>query len=206
MKQKHKEEVGERIRKVRTSLGLTMEQFGKKFNPEASDSIVSRWESGKSLPNNERLKQITEFGNVTMAYLLEGKYMVRDIHMMPEEEQNKIRTDMVNHSKNLKKSLAYSINQSLDSLDFDKLPVNQLLVINNFFKMIYNYENFDDGHVINSFSALFSQMNYAYKIYSDDTLPNDEKLEDLKLYEDDLVENAPLVYEEIFKNMKSNIQ
>lgn len=68
-----KEEVGKRIFAIRKKNGLTMKEFGEKFgNPIASDSIVSRWEKGKSLPNNERLKKIAELGNTTVEYLLYG--------------------------------------------------------------------------------------------------------------------------------------
>lgn len=69
----NKIEVGKRIYMIRKDLGLTMKEFGKRIGkPIASDSIVSRWEKGKSLPNNERLKRIAEEGQTTVDYLLYG--------------------------------------------------------------------------------------------------------------------------------------
>lgn len=69
-----KAEVGKRIFTIRKSLGLTMKEFGELLgDPIASDSIVSRWEKGKSLPNNERLKKIAELGSIEVEELLLGK-------------------------------------------------------------------------------------------------------------------------------------
>lgn len=68
-----KTEVGKRIYIIRKALGDNMNEFGERIgSPAASDSIVSRWEKGKSLPNNERLKRIAEIGNTTVDFLLYG--------------------------------------------------------------------------------------------------------------------------------------
>lgn len=82
--------VGQRIRNIRQILGYSMEQFAKKIDDKAKSGTVSNWETGKNLPNSKRLKTIAELGDVTIDYLLEGRYMLRDIHMMPEEEQKKL--------------------------------------------------------------------------------------------------------------------
>lgn len=86
----NKKEIGSRIRIIRNELGLTMDEFGKLFSPAASDSIVSRWERGVSVPSKDRLSRISELGNVSMPYLLEGKYMIGDTHIMPTSERNKL--------------------------------------------------------------------------------------------------------------------
>lgn len=66
---------GARIKQIRLSLGLNMEEFGKKFKPVASKSIVSRWEKGVSLPSAERLSLIAKIGNVPVNYLLNSDLM-----------------------------------------------------------------------------------------------------------------------------------
>ena len=48
------------IKDTRLKLGLTLEEFGKLFNPPASQSLVSRWERGVNLPNAKRMKRIKE--------------------------------------------------------------------------------------------------------------------------------------------------
>lgn len=60
--------VGTSIKSIRQSLGETLEEFGKRFG--ATKGNVSLWESDSSLPNNERLKQIANLGNITVDELL----------------------------------------------------------------------------------------------------------------------------------------
>ena len=67
----NKQEVGNRIKAIRLNNSYNLREFGEKID-NAADSIVSRWEKGKSLPNNKRLKLISEIGNVTVDYLLYG--------------------------------------------------------------------------------------------------------------------------------------
>lgn len=67
-----KKAVGKRIFNIRSSLNLTLEQFGKIDNLNASKSIVLRWENGTSLPNRARLEVIAKIGNITLNELLYG--------------------------------------------------------------------------------------------------------------------------------------
>ncbi|WP_353047297.1 helix-turn-helix transcriptional regulator [Staphylococcus sp. Marseille-Q6910] len=60
------------IKDIRQSLGLSMEEFGKKFKVNAHKSLVSKWEKGLTKPNNERIQKIAELGNVSVDYLLHG--------------------------------------------------------------------------------------------------------------------------------------
>ncbi|MFJ7952193.1 helix-turn-helix domain-containing protein [Lysinibacillus sp. NPDC096418] len=64
--------IGKRIKNIRVSLGNNMEEFGKRLSPVATKGTVSKWENGKYIPSNDRLRQIAELGNVTMDFLLEG--------------------------------------------------------------------------------------------------------------------------------------
>ncbi|EDN7323715.1 helix-turn-helix domain-containing protein [Listeria monocytogenes] len=66
-----KKDIGVRIRKIRKSLGLSMEEFGIKVD-KALKSNVSKWERGDSLPNNSRIKIIAELGGISVDELLNG--------------------------------------------------------------------------------------------------------------------------------------
>lgn len=55
-----KKNIGNTIRRIRQSRFCNLKEFGLDVTPPTSASIVSRWERGKSLPNNERLKSIAE--------------------------------------------------------------------------------------------------------------------------------------------------
>lgn len=65
-------EIGSRIKSIRLKRGETAEVFAKHFTPPASKGTISKWENGRYLPNNLRLKKIAELGNVTVDGLLYG--------------------------------------------------------------------------------------------------------------------------------------
>lgn len=63
--------VGARIKEIRSEKGMSQEEFGSLIS-NAHKSLVSKWEKGQSLPNNERLKKIAELGNISVNELLYG--------------------------------------------------------------------------------------------------------------------------------------
>ena len=63
--------LNERIKMIRIKMGMTMEEFGK-LVLDANKSVVSKWEKGLTVPNNERLLRIAELGNISTEYLLSG--------------------------------------------------------------------------------------------------------------------------------------
>lgn len=68
----NKQNVGERIKSIRLTLGDDLEKFGNKLSTPAAASLVSRWERGVNLPNAARVKEIAALGNVRVNYLLYG--------------------------------------------------------------------------------------------------------------------------------------
>lgn len=66
----NKKEVGERIRKIRFSKCLTLEQFGNLFH--AVKSNVQSWENGSCLPNKKRQLAIAKLGKISVNELLYG--------------------------------------------------------------------------------------------------------------------------------------
>ena len=62
--------LAQKIKAIRQDLGLSMEEFGKLFDPPASKGVVSNWENAYNKPNNERLKKIAQLANTTIEYLL----------------------------------------------------------------------------------------------------------------------------------------
>ena len=48
---------------------MTTKEFGALFG--ASDSNVTSWEKGRTLPNKERLKAIADLAGMTVQHLLE---------------------------------------------------------------------------------------------------------------------------------------
>lgn len=68
-------EVGQRIKNIRKSKGLTLEQFGSVID-NSSKGNVSKWEHGVSVPNNKRLKLIADLGKLYVEELLYDKTRV----------------------------------------------------------------------------------------------------------------------------------
>ncbi|MCB5953983.1 helix-turn-helix domain-containing protein [Enterococcus sp. CWB-B31] len=104
-------EVGLRIKKIRNNLKLSMRAFGEKIDKNASGGAVGNWERGDNLPNQFRLHQIANIGNVSIAYLLYGK----EFHQILNEKmaallecENKL------HELGIRLSISYIDDQSLD--------------------------------------------------------------------------------------------
>ena len=66
----NKPRVGVRIKDIRLEKGMSMEEFGKRFN--TSKATVNNWEKGRNLPNKENLKIIADLAGMTVQQLLEG--------------------------------------------------------------------------------------------------------------------------------------
>ena len=86
-------QVGMRIKEIRLSKGETGKEFGSRFCPKASDSIVSRWERGISLPSPKRLRDISNIGKITAYELLYGNDLKKYTDLELLEELN-ARQDM----------------------------------------------------------------------------------------------------------------
>lgn len=87
----NKDEVGYRISSIRKGLGLNQELFGKKIN-KAHKSLVSKWEKGQSLPNNERLKLISDLGGISVDELLYGNRKEIAMNLIELEIEKQIET------------------------------------------------------------------------------------------------------------------
>ena len=66
----NKNAVGSRIKQIRLNKGYTLEAFGKLFG--AKKGNVQQWEKGISLPNKERIKNISKIADLTVNELLYG--------------------------------------------------------------------------------------------------------------------------------------
>ncbi|PCD84781.1 hypothetical protein CNQ87_10590 [Lysinibacillus fusiformis] len=89
-------EVGQRIREIRMKLGLSMDEFAARIDSKAKSGTVSNWETGKNLPNNERLKKIADLAGVRPKYILTGHPYD---NLSPEELEEQMEQDMKNQIK-----------------------------------------------------------------------------------------------------------
>ncbi|WP_203268755.1 helix-turn-helix domain-containing protein [Streptococcus uberis] len=70
----NREAFGQRLKAIRLSKGMTLEEFGTLFGAEKSN--VSKWEKGKSLPSPERLKKISKISGYSVSELLYGNIFI----------------------------------------------------------------------------------------------------------------------------------
>lgn len=61
------------IAQLRKELGLTQKELAEKL--EVTDKAISRWETGKGLPDTSLLKPLAEIFGVSVGELLSGKRM-----------------------------------------------------------------------------------------------------------------------------------
>lgn len=75
-----------RIRQSRNSLNITQQQLADEFNLRFDSSInrgmVSKWESGKEIPNTHHLIQLSQFFNLSLDYMV-GNIEVRSYREIP---------------------------------------------------------------------------------------------------------------------------
>ena len=137
-----KNAVGERIKLIRKKRGETLEQFGNAIGGVLK-SNVSKWERGQSLPNNERIKKISELGNVSVNYLLTGK---SDIEIFS------------NSINQLFQSINNDTKKQLEILKDDKFTIEQSFFFSKAIELFYRYHEKED--ILIKLANLFHYLTY----------------------------------------------
>jgi transcriptional regulator with XRE-family HTH domain len=162
-----KKKIGSRIKLIRNELGLTMKEFGEKFDPPASDSIVSRWERGISSPNNERLKRIAELGNISMLYLTTGKKAIRDLSDNEKREFVKDMRDSLKKSNQLAEESLKKELEHIQSSELDLVETTYLINALSFLK----YSDKDD---VITLASIIRMLNSSVEVNEDDSVTKEE--------------------------------
>lgn len=79
------EQIGKRIRNIRLSLGLTMEEFGKLLGNQIKTkgvkaASVHRWEKGVNLPTSRNLKAIADIAGISVSKLTSQLTDIRELY------------------------------------------------------------------------------------------------------------------------------
>ena len=93
-----KEEIGERIKKIRENMGMTKESFAKQLG--ISGQYLGLIEHGKNCLSIEKLKILCDFTNLSADYILFGKNQnmvndTKDILAEFTENQIELGCDMI---------------------------------------------------------------------------------------------------------------
>ena len=75
--------IGALLRTLRTDQGLTQEQLAERFG--VSGRSVSRWETGRSLPELELLVELADFYKADLRALLEGEFRAAQADQVLED-------------------------------------------------------------------------------------------------------------------------
>lgn len=145
--------VGKRIKNIRLEKGYSMKEFGIELGRlldanRVKEGIISRWENGISLPNNERLKAIADFGDMTVDDLLHGNF--NDLYIKPK------------------------IEKALNYFSYETTKVDKEKIINEAFKIykensaIYQFNHVPHGYIhleeIASLASAFKKLNIKSEV------------------------------------------
>lgn len=106
-------EIGDNIKRIRTSKGLTQKQLGDKCNPKMADSAIRRYESRNAIPKRETLAKIADALEVSI-FELDGSADIQrsvDIKFLElfEGEITDIELKTANELRNLVESFSKGI-------------------------------------------------------------------------------------------------
>lgn len=173
----NKIEVGQRIKNIRLSKGMTLEEFGKIFN--ATKGNVLKWEKGQSLPNPERLKTIAKLSDITVEELLYGNILrqyfneqwtrliknkdtTKDYCTTHDVETSK--NYFITHTINTKKEF-YNVNQK----EFEYIKSNKERLYDIFYKNILEYGYSENNNInIRIFNLSVYMLLKEYYISQED--------------------------------------
>ena len=163
-----KEKIGLRIKQIRKGLGLTMKEFGEKFDPPASDSIVSRWERGISVPSNERLTSIAELGNISTFYLTTGKKAVADLS--DNEKRDMLSLDLQHDINKVIKDQNEYLKKEIENIKINELNFVESTYLVN----ALNFLKFSDTDDVITLASLIRTLLTAVEVRTDDSVSQEE--------------------------------
>lgn len=114
--------VGQRIKMLRISKGMTMNEFGSLIDSNVKSGTVTNWESGKNAPNKKRLKRIADLCGVSVDFLLNGTQMsIRDVRKFQSALIGK--GTLTNEEKRIAKEISIETRLAIQSASepFDKI-------------------------------------------------------------------------------------
>jgi transcriptional regulator with XRE-family HTH domain len=147
--------LGNRIKTIRLEKSMNLKEFGF-YIDNTSDSIVSRWEKGKSIPNAKRLKLIANAGGISVNELLYGSLENFRYSVINELfELNFIQSGLKENNPDLYYYLGGEDFRSVvyDSIDKQNLGYEDEEKIHEIFRKTYNLK-------LSGYANRKSEINY----------------------------------------------
>lgn len=178
--------IGNRIRKIRTSLQMDQKQFSEIINTTVS--ALSNWENGRNKPNMEKLKRIAQLADISVEELLYGtivrqhfnKHWTQLINNKEYCTKNVVDTSNEYYIKNIvNTSKEYFINNvadtskedyKIDQKEFEYIKSNKEKLYDIFYKNIleYGYNDNDNNNIRLFKLSVYSLLKEYYISQEDD--------------------------------------
>lgn len=113
---------GDKLKQLRESSGLKQEELGKIVN--LSKATISRYEANTIEPNNETLKLIANYFNVSVDYLLSNSNM-RNLHIQNSLDEVKLLGQKSEESKKTSPAYTDKAESNYIKKDSENLPENK---------------------------------------------------------------------------------
>lgn len=158
------EDLGQKIKELRMDKGLTMEEFGNRFDPPASKGTVHTWENNLYKPNAKRLKHIAKLAGKTVSEFMCGPLPAK--RTMTPERIKGIRSKLNMTQKQLADEIGASV-PAVSNWECGRNGPNSI--------MIYRLDKLAGGYYLspNTIQRLFEYLEkrekefYAHKNSAD---------------------------------------
>ena len=179
---KHIYEVGVRIKQIRKKTGLNQTDFAKLIG--ATLPAVSNWETGKNLPNNERLKAISQIGEISVDELLHGNkklYLSEAIEKELNSAANFLKSEYLLKYKNtLTKRIILDLEKynSLQELSYKEIDAFVKKEVENYALNAFT----DTEDMVSSLIDELYHLTSKIKLYTGKVLPfSDMKVDEIDI-------------------------
>lgn len=165
--------IGNRIRKIRTSLQMDQKQFSEIINTTVS--ALSNWENGRNKPNMEKLKRIAQLADISVEELLYGTIF--------RQRFNEYWTQLINNKEYCINNVIDTSNEyfiknvvdtskedyKIDQKEFEYIKSNKEKLYDIFYKNILEYGyNDNDNNNIRLFKLSVYSLLKEYYISQED--------------------------------------
>ena len=153
--------IGNRIRKIRTSLQMDQKQFSEIINTTVS--ALSNWENGRNKPNMEKLKRIAQLADISVEELLYGTIF--------RQRFNEYWTQLINNKEYCINNVVDTSKEDykIDQKEFEYIKSNKEKLYDIFYKNILEYGyNDNDNNNIRLFKLSVYSLLKEYYISQED--------------------------------------
>lgn len=197
------ETFADRLKMLREKNNWSKAETARKL--EVSGGAYSNWEYGNRKPSLEFTKKIADLFDVSTNYLLEGKYMIRDIHIMPESQKKEVIEEIKYTGKEFSNNIAKNLSEKLKNINSSNLTIMERYFLDQAINFMINYSDINDEKFLTFFGALFRNLNNYYSDLNDENATRKEKVDSLDFYNDDLSEFFSDLTNELYTYFKNGL-